>query len=124
MLHDHHRHRTGLVGSLVSQRSRAGAGRACSCARSLKPVTSAIELGPYGYLPNDPAKLQEQLDAVRAGGAGRHRLRAPAPAGLMGRSLEAGHRRGGADQGPRRQAHRGDPRRVAAPQDREPSGEP
>ena len=44
----------------------------------------AIELGPYGYLPSDPAELQDKLDAHGLRGAGRHRVRAPAPAGLLG----------------------------------------
>ena len=34
----------------------------------------AIELGPYGYLPTDPAELKETLDDARPVGAGRHRL--------------------------------------------------
>ena len=53
-------HRTrGESGSpaILSRCRRSG-----SFARWSKPVTSAIELGPYGYLPTDPAELQEQLD--------------------------------------------------------------
>ena len=112
------------MGRLVSQRPRAVAGRAVPRARWSRPATRPIELGPYGYLPNDPAELQEALErtdlTVLAGTVFSH-LHQP---GLVGLHLEAGDRRGRADQGGRRRAHRGHPRAVARPQDRAPKEEP
>ena len=43
-----------------------------------------IELGPYGYLPTDPAELQDQLDAHGLQVLAGHGVRAPASAGLVG----------------------------------------
>jgi inosose dehydratase len=63
---------------------------------------TAIELGPYGYLPTDPAELQDRLDAhglrVLAGTV----FSPSAPGGRLGLHLEAGGRRRCADQGGRR----------------------
>ena len=88
VIQDHHRHRPGLVGRLVPQRPGAGPGEPVP-----REVVEAgyewIELGPYGYLPSDPAELQDQLDAHGLHGAGRHGVRAPAPPGLLGLHLDS-----------------------------------
>ena len=73
-----------------------------------------IELGPYGYLPTDPARLAEELKARDLQDLGRHRVhRLPPRPGPVGNRVGAGpqgrrtHRRDG------RGAHRGHPRDVA-----------
>ena len=62
----------------------------------------AIELGPYGYLPTDPAELTEALAAVQPLGAGRHGVLRSAQPRVVGRRLEAGDRRRRPDPGRRR----------------------
>jgi inosose dehydratase len=77
-----------------------------------------IELGPYGYLPTDPAKLSEQLDeygmGVLAGTVFEH-LHRPNSWDAV---LDSGHRRRGTNPSPRGKAHCGDTGGVATPQDR------
>ena len=77
-----------------------------------------IELGPYGYLPTDPAKLSEQLDEYGHGCACGHRFSSICTGLTHGTRMDSGHRRRGTDPSCRRKAHCGDTGGVAAPQDR------
>ena len=43
-----------------------------------------FELGPYGYLPTDPARLAEETSQARPQGLRRHRVRRAAPAAGVG----------------------------------------
>ena len=74
----------------------------------------SIELGPYGYLPSDPARAEETTRRARPRACWREPYSPPAPAGRLGLHLEAGDRRGRADPGRGRRAHRGHPRRCGA----------
>ncbi len=73
-----------------------------------------IELGPYGYLPNDPTRLAEELkarDLQGHRGNGVHRL--PPRPGPVGDRLGAGPQGRRTHGGHGRRAHRGHPGHVA-----------
>ena len=114
---DHYRHRPGLVGRLVPQRPRAAPADVSSSARSPRPGTRRSSSARTATCrPIRPSCGGPRR--ARAVGAGRHGVLPPASAGRLGLHLEAGDRRGRADPGGRRRAHRGHPGAVARPQGR------
>ena len=124
VIHDHDRYRTGLVGSLVSPAIPSR----CLPEVFLREVAEAgyewIELGPYGYLPKDPAELKDQLDSyglgVLAGTVFEHLHRPDSWDAVWTQVTDVA----ALDPSRRRQAHRGDSRCLAPPQDRGARGEP